>query len=209
MASRSETDLLVFISSRQNIELEQARRDAESAVDGFPNCRVWAFESMPASSQPPHDYYLRAAASADFVIWLVGQETPPAVVDEIQTCMSVEGRLLAFMLPAETRDEQTQQLVEAIKESAYATWRNVDDPTGLRDEIQAALSDEVNRLVRNPEPPGRKHRLKELHRESLARCKQSLTILGVTDDIAEEIALDPSVGYELVVPTGGPPIGNR
>ena len=199
MASRSENDLLVFISSRQSIELEQARRDAESAVDGFPNCRVWAFESMPASSEPPHDYYLRAVANADFVIWLVGQETPPAVVDEIQTCMSVEGRLLAFMLPAETRDEQTRQLVEAIKESEYATWRNVDDPTGLRDEIQAALSDEVNRLVRDPEPPGRKHRLKELHRESLARCKQSLTILGVSDDIA----LDPSVGYELVVPTGG------
>ena len=203
MASRSETDLLVFISSRQSIELEQARRDAESAVDGFPNCRVWAFESMPASSEPPHEYYLRAVSNADFVIWLVGQETPPAVVDEIQTCISVEGRLLAFMLPTETRDEQTRQLVETIKESAYATWRNVDAPTDLKDEIQSALSDGINRLVRSPEPPGRKHRLKELHRESLARCRQSLTILGVADDVAHEIALDPSVGYELMVPTGG------
>ena len=45
--------------------------------------------------------------------------------------------------------------------------------------------------------------LKELHRESLARCKQSLTILGVPDDIADEIALDPSVGYELILPTAG------
>ena len=114
--------------------------------------------------------------NADFVIWLVGQETPPAVGDEIQSCISVEGRLLAFMLPAETRDEQTRQLVKMIKESAYATWRNVDDSTDLRDEIQATLSDEINRLVRNPEPPGRKHRLKELHRESLARCKQSLIL---------------------------------
>ena len=110
---------------------------------------------------------------------------------------------MAFMLPVETRDEQTRQLVKTVKESAYATWRNVDDPADLRDEIQAALSGEVNRLVRNPEPPGRKHRLKELHRESLARCKQSLTILGVPDDIADEIALDPSVGYELILPTAG------
>ena len=120
---------------------------------------MWAFENMPASSEPPREYYLRAVANADFVIWLVGQKTPQAVVDEINTCISVEGRLLAFMLPVETRDEQTRQLVKTVKESAYATWRNVDDLADLRDEIQAALSGEVNRLVRNPEPPGRKHRL--------------------------------------------------
>ena len=36
--------------------------------------------------------YLRAVSNADFVIWLVGRETPPAVVDEIQTCISVEGK---------------------------------------------------------------------------------------------------------------------
>ena len=203
MVRRSDPDLLVFISSRQSPEMEQARRDAERAVDGFLNCRVWAFENMPASSEPPHEYFLRAVANADFVIWLVGRETPEAVVDEIHTCISEEGRLLAFKLPAETRDEQTRQLVRKVKDSAYATWRNVDDPADLIDEIQAALSGEINRLVRNPEPPGRKHRLKELHRESLARCKQSLTILGVSDDIADQIALDPSVGYELIVPTAG------
>ena len=183
--------------------MAQARRDAEKAVDGFPNCRVWAFENMPASSEPPPEYYLRAVANADFVIWLVGQETPRAVVDEIHACMSLKGRLLAFMLPAETRDEQTRQLVKKVKDSAYATWRNIDDPVDLQNEIQAALSDEINRLVRNPEPPGRKHRLKELHRESLARCKQSLIILGVSDDVAEEVVLDPLVGYELIVPTAG------
>ena len=204
MVRRSEPDLLVFISSRQSPELEQGRRDAERAVDGFPNCRVWVFENMPASSEPPREYYLRAVANADFVIWLVGQETPQAVVEEIHTCISVEGRLLAFMLPAETRDEQTRQLVKKVKESAYATWRTVDDPADLQNEIQAALSEEINRLVRNPEPPGRKHRLQELHRESLARCKQSLTILGVSDDIADEIALDPSVGYELILSTADP-----
>ncbi len=203
MAPRSETDLLVFISSRQSPEMEQARRDAESAVDCFPNCRVWAFESMPASSEPPHEYYLRAVSNADFVIWLVGQETPPAVVDEIQTCISVKGRLLAFMLPTEARDEQTRQLAQTIKESAYATWRNVDDPADLKNEIRSALSDGINRLVRNPEPPGRKHRLKGLYRESLARCKHSLRILGVADEVAHEIALDPTVGYELILPTAG------
>ena len=203
MIRRSEPDLLVFISSRQSPAIEQARCDAERAVDGFPNCRVWAFENMPASSEPPHEYFLRAVANADFVIWLVGQETPDAVAAEIHTCISEEGRLLAFKLPAETRDDQTRQLVRKVKDSAYATWRNVDDPADLIDEILAALSGELNRLVRNPQPPGRKHRLKELHRESLARCKQSLTILGVSDDVADQMALDPSVGYELIVPTAG------
>ena len=107
------------------------------------------------------------------------------------------------MLPAETRDERTRQLVRKVKDSAYATWRNVDDHADLQNEIREALSNEITRLVRNPEPPGRKHRLKELHRESLSRCKQSLTVLGVSDDIADEIALDPSVGFELIVPTAG------
>ena len=200
---RSEPGLLVFISSRQSPEMEQARRDAERAVDGFPNCRVWAFENMPASSEPPREYYLRAVANADFVIWLVGQETPEAVVDEIHTCISVKGRLLAFMLPAEARDEQTLKLISSVKDSEYATWSNVDNPADLQNKIREALSGEITRLVRNPEPPGRKHLLKELHRESLARCKQSLTVLGVSDDIADEIALDPSVGYALIVPTVG------
>ena len=183
--------------------MEQARCDADCAVDGFPNCRVWTFEEMPASSESPRDRYLRAAADSDFVIWLVGKETSEAVVEEIDACISVKGRLLAFMLPAETRDEQTQQFVGKVNDSAYATWRAIDDPADLANEIQAALSDEITRLVLNPEPPGRRHKLKDLHRESLARCRRSLTTLGISDDIADEIALDASVGHELIVPTAG------
>ena len=117
------------------------------------------------------------------------------------TCISVEGRLLAFVLPSEIRDEQTRQLLKVVEDSEFATWRNVDDPAHLQNEIRAALSGEINRLIRNPEPPGRKHRLKELQGESLARCKQSLTILGVTDDLADQLSRDLSVGYKLILPT--------
>ena len=201
MANRSETDFLVFISSRQSTEMEQARRDAEGAIDGFPNCRVWAFENMPASSESAREYYLRNSARAEFVIWLVGRETTQPVVDEIHACMAGQGRLLAFMLPGETRDELTLRLVEEVSE--YAKWCKVDDHDELEEDIRAALSDEINRLVRNPVMPRRELTLKGLHRESVARCKQSLTSLGVLDDIADEITQATSVGFEIILPAGG------
>ena len=168
------------------------------AINSFPNCREWAFENTPASSESARDYYLRNLASADFVIWLVGSETTQAVADEIHACMAGYGRLLAFRLPGGARDERTQRLVDEVSE--YAKWCDVHALANLEEDIKAALSDEINRLVRNPEPPGRIHKLKELHRESLARCKLTLTSLGVPDEIADEMALDPSIGHKLILP---------
>ncbi len=168
------------------------------AISSFPNCREWAFENTPASSESARDYYLRNSARADFVIWLVGSETTQAVADEIHACMAGHGRLLAFRLPGGARDERTQRLVDEVSE--YAKWCDVHALANLEEDIKAALSDEINRLVRNPEPPGRIHKLKELQRESLARCKLTLTSLGVPDEIADEMALDPSIGHKLILP---------
>ena len=108
---------------------------------------------------------------------------------------------MAFKLPVEARDKQTKQLIAEI--SGYAKWCIVDEIGNLKQHIQASLSDEINRLVRHSEPPGREHRLKEWRRESIARCKQSLTILGVSEDVADEIARAPSVGYGLILPAAG------
>lgn len=97
---QSESGLMVFISSRQSKEMMAARRQADRAIDEFPLTRPWAFENMPASSEAARQHYLRYASEADFVIWLVGGETSPAVVDEIHACMGVQGRLLVFLLPS-------------------------------------------------------------------------------------------------------------
>ena len=198
---RSESDLLVFISSRQNDEMKWAREEAEKVIDEFPNCRPWAFEDMPASSQATREYYIGNADKADFVIWLVGQDTSQPVVDEIQTCMSVKGKLLAFMLPAKSRDELTEKLIQDV--SGYAKWRNVDTLDELGNHIRSSLSDEINNQIHNPVPLGRDNRLKILSQESIARCKRSWTTLGVPDTIASELAQDRSVGNKLSQPTQG------
>ena len=148
---QSESEFLVFISSRQSPEMDEARRQAHEVIDEFPLTRPWAFESMPASSEAAREHYLRYAYQSDFVIWLVGRETSPAVVDEIQACMSVQGKLLAFLLPSQCRDEQTKRLVDTV--SGYATWRQIDCADDLGANIRAALQDEIIRSVRNPNPP--------------------------------------------------------
>lgn len=199
--SRSEPDLKVFISSRQTPEMTRPRQDAKRAVDSFPNCRAWLFEDMPASSERPNDRYVRNADEADYVVWLVGEETTQPVVDEIHACMNAEGRLLAFVLPNKSSDVQTKNLMKEASE--YATWHEVEDIDDLYENVKASLSDEINRLIRNPVPRGREHRLRELQRESIARCEQYFITLGVPDAVAEEMASCREVGYSPSLPDGG------
>ena len=199
--SRSEPDLKVFISSRQTPEMTRPRQDAKRAVESFPNCRAWLFEDMPASSEKPNDRYVRNAHEADYVVWLVGEETKQPVVDEIHACMNAEGRLLAFILPNKSNDVQTQDLMHEASE--YATWHEVEDIDDLYENVKASLSDEINRLIRNPVPRGREHRLRELQRESIARCEQYFITLGVSDAVAGEMASCREVGYSPSLPDGG------
>ena len=173
---RSESDLVVFISSRQTPELERPRQEAQRAVESFPNCRVWAFENMPASSENARDRYVHSVAESDFVIWLVGEGTTQPIFDEIHTCINTDGRLLAFILPNRAYDAQTQSLIQAAEK--YATWHEVEDLDNLYETIRASLSDELIRLIRNPVPRGREQKLRELRKESTARCKRYFTTLG-------------------------------
>ena len=198
---RSESDLVVFISSRQTPDMERPRQDAQSAVESFPNCRVWAFENMPASSENARDRYVHSVAGSDFVIWLVGEETTQPILDEIHTCISTEGRLLAFILPNKACDAQTQSLIQAAEE--YATWHEVDDLDDLYEIVKAALSDEINRQIHNAVPRGREQKLRELRRESIARCKRYFATLGVSDSIAEEMAASQEIGYLPPIPEAG------
>ena len=193
--TRSESDLLVFISSVMSDELNHARQVTEQAVRAFPNTLSWAFESTPASSEPPTGGYLRKVEEADFVIWLIGRETTQPVVDEVNTCVSAGGRLLAFKLPSATRDGCTQSLIDSV--SDYAKWREVDSIEELREHIKVALSDEFARAIRDPAPLARARKLRQESRLSVSRCKRMWIALGVHDDIAAELSEDQSVGDML------------
>ena len=198
---RSESDLLVFISSVMSDELNRARHVTKQAVCAFPISRPWAFEFTPASSEPPDGAYLRKVAEADFVVWLIGRETTQPVVDEVNTCISAGRRLLAFKLPSETRDECTQNLVGKVGD--YAKWRDVDNIEELPGHINVALSDEIVRAIRDPAPPARIHKLREQRQLSVSRCKRMWIALGVPDAIAVELSEDQSIGDMLKWPNQG------
>ena len=180
---QSESGLLVFISSRQSEEMTAPRRDAFRAIEEFPLTHPWAFEDMPASSEAAREHYMRYVSQANFVIWLVGRETTPAVADEIHACVAVQGRLLAFLLPSDVRDEQTNKLIDEV--SQYAKWSMVEFPDSLGAHIKAALHDEIVRALRSSEPPGRLSWLNGQREETTYRSKRSWTSLGVPEDIAE------------------------
>ena len=198
---RGESDLLVFISSVMTDELKPARHNVVQAVRAFPVNRPWAFEFTPASSKPPAEEYLGKVAEADFVIWLVGSETTQPVVDEIATCVSAGRRLLAFKLPSESRDEQTQRLIEYVSE--HTKWKDVSDVAELSEQINAALLDEFVRALRDPAPPTRRTKLCEAHRLSTSRCRQAWIALSVPDELAAELSEDQSVGDVLAAPNPG------
>ena len=74
----------MFISSRQDTEMNPARAVAFDTVYKYPGMRCWAFENAPASSEQAREKYLRNAGEADFVIWLIGSTTTLPAVEEIE-----------------------------------------------------------------------------------------------------------------------------
>lgn len=197
----SEEQLLVFISSRQDEEVNRARALATETVNNYPGMRVWAFEDAPASSEAARERYIRNAGKADFVIWLIGSTTSPPVVEEIDACLRAGRKLLPFMLSAKLRDPQTQELIERVQE--IVTWREVEDVETLPEHIKAALTDEMVRGVRDPAPLNHDLYLKQERRGSIAETKRLWTTLGVRDDIAQNLADDQSLGHKLDPPATG------
>ena len=191
---RSESDLLVFISSVMTDELKWARDEAVRTFKNLPFAQPWAFEFTPASSESVTDAYLRKVEEAAFVVWLVGSQTRQPVVNEINTSMAKGKRLLVFKLPAENRDALTQRLLCTV--SGYCKWQTITNNATLRQALTASISDEFIRAVRNP-PPARQQKLQQWLDLSIARCKQSWITLGVPPDVATELANDSSVGDVL------------
>ena len=197
----SEDPLRVFISSRQDEEMSRARGMAIKEVGNYPGMEAWAFEDTPASSEAARDRYIRNAGGAHIVIWLIGSTTTTPIVEEVSTCVRAQGKLLAFKLPADRRDEETDNLIQKISE--YATWKTVENVDELPAHISASLTDEMLRRYRDPAPVNHDLFLRQKHRESIAETKRLWTTLGVPDDIASELADDHSVGHKLTLPATG------
>ncbi len=191
---RSESDLLVFISSVMTGELQWARDEVLRTLKNFPFARPWAFEFTPASSESATDAYLRKVRDADFVVWLVGSQTTQPVVNEINTTLATGRRLLVFKLPAENRDALTQHLLCTVSKSCK--WQTITTQSQLPRALTASISDEFIRAVRNP-PPARQRKLERWRDLSIERCRQSWITLRVPSAVATELANDPSVGDVL------------
>ena len=198
---RSENDLLVFISSRMNEEMERPREIAVAAVNDVDFGRPWAFEFSPASSESTDESYLRKVREADFVVWLVGRETTQPVIREINEAMTYGRRLLVFKLPAEERDCDTLNLVEQV--GMYARWKDVSSLDELSEHIQASMADEIVRGLRSPSSPTRDGKLRQDLRLSISRCKDAWLSLGVDENIALEMVEDCELGDVLEIPPAG------
>ena len=194
-AQGGENELLVFISSVMDEDLNPARELVVKAIEELPFGRPWAFEYTPASSESATDVYLRKVEEADFVVWLVGSNTSQAVVNEVQRCLGCHGRLLVFKLPAECRDETTEGLLATV--TPWVKWKDIGDLSQLASEIIAALSEEIRVALRDPLGVARNKVLGRALDRSLAGCTVSFSALGVPDDLVEELGHDTDVGHVL------------
>lgn len=197
----SEDELLVFISSRQDEEMAQARDAAIKAVDNYPGMRVWAFEDAPASSEAARHRYIRNASKADLVIWLIGSTTSLPVAEEVDACLSAGCSLLPFKMPAQVRDSHTTELLGRIRD--LVTWRNVENVDLLCEHIRQALTDEIVRRFKGSHPVSHDQILAQRQRESIAETKRLWTTLGVRDAIAQELADDRTIGQRIDLPASG------
>ena len=193
--ARSESDLLVFISSRMDAELASARDTAKRAIETIGAGRSWLFEYTPASSETADNAYLRKVREADFVIWLVGSTTTTPVENEVNECLAWNGRLLVFKLPAQQRDARTETLLETV--GRVVKWRDVATLSELDSEIKTALFDELIRGIRDPSGPLRVRTLQDNRNWSIAQCEVSWRAVGVDAVLAEELARDTTVGEVL------------
>ena len=201
-STRSESDLLVFISSVMDDELAEARCIVQKALrEESQITRPWAFEFTPASSTSSEEEYLEKVRCADFVIWLVGSKTTLPVVNEINTCIDNSCRLLVFKLPTICRDEQTCNLLSKVKN--YVKWKEVDDIGRLAKDVKDSIFDEIVKALRDPAPPARKRKIEESYDSSISRCKQMWRTLNISDNIATELSKDLSVGDVLGSPCSG------
>lgn len=187
-----ERPLKIFISSVMNDDLSEARKEIVKYIKRSQGFVPWAFEFIPASSEDVEKGYLRQVREADFVIWLVGENTTEPVEKEIREALSSNRRLLAILMPVTQRDETTRNLIDEA--GNYVKWAGVTADNPLLEVLEKTLLDEIIRAVRDKPGLGRISRLQELENGSRARCIARWQAAGVSLDKATELYLDRSLG---------------
>lgn len=186
-----ENPLLVFVSSMIS-EFEREREEIAKILKDLRPFRAWVFEFTPGSSEPVERTYLRKVREADFVIWLIGEETTEPVRNEVQEALAANRRLLAIKFPAKRRTEATQALLNEV--GRRVKWIDLEKAGGLREAIELTLGDEIARTLRNIPRTDRLAKLEELYQRSIARCITRWQAAGVPRARACELADRPSVG---------------
>ncbi len=188
-----EQPLLVFISSVITTELEPIRDRVISSIQQFNEFIPWTFEHTPASSEPVDQGYLRKVREADFVIWLIGEETTIPVENEVREAIANNRSLLAFKLPVDHgRDKKTRNLINEI--GNYTKWKDIKKIDDLFKSLELALTDELIRAVRNKPRLNRIFKINELQNSSRARCLARWQATGISLKKAIELYEDPTIG---------------
>jgi len=186
-----EPPLLVFISSLQSSELQEARDIATNTIESFPVLAMpWAFEYTPAASEQPDKTYLRKVRECDIFIWLVGDTTTTPVKNEVQEAVASKRSMLVFSLTKE-RDSQTESLLETVAPSSKYRETSVKE---LRKEILYAIGDTIARALRNKPGIGVQDLLDEMERRSKGRCVASWQSIGLPTYVAISFSEDDCVG---------------
>ena len=163
-----ERPIQVYVSSVMNKELAWAREETVGYLQKMPGFIPWAFEYTPASSENIQEGYLSKVRESDFVIWLIGSTTTEPVKLEIREALSADRRILAFKLPVDSRDHETQNLINEVGQRVK--WVEVANKQELIDALEGSIFDELIRAIRGKPGLGRIARYEEMQRASRGRC---------------------------------------
>lgn len=187
-----ESPLSAFISSVMREETTWARDTATDALTINPTLVPWAFEHTPASSGDAVSTYLEKVRECDIFVWLAWSETTEAVANEVREALAHGKRMWVFLLPAESRDALTGELIAEVR--THIKTVDVHDADHLRELVSLTYSDEVIRAMRAKPGYTRLAYLEQLGRRSRARMVSRWMALGLQTAEAIGFANDPSVG---------------
>jgi hypothetical protein len=177
-------------------ELKWARAEVRSVFPETPFISAWVFEESSASPEAPADICLQHVRDSDLVILLVGGDTSDAVRQEVHEAIASEIPLLAFLFPADERSRDAQALVEEV--GREATWKGVTSRNAFRRELNRAIEDVLIQGVRCVDRAQRGARrtsvLEGMSRASMSRCASRWLAVGVPQQLATQMATDPSIG---------------
>lgn len=135
------SELLVFLSSimdKQREDLFPERDAAKEAIQSLGLMSPWRFEDSPASSLRVDYSYLNKVAEADIFLLLLGRDVTAPVRMEFDAALGAGKPVLVFLKKSD-RTPEAESFVKELK----IKWKTFDGPERLKQEIRAALAEEL------------------------------------------------------------------